>query len=311
MVKLPLFVIVGPTASGKTEISLGLAKEINGEIINADSRQIFKEVSIGTAKPKCDNPLSEHFTVKGIKHYGINIASIAHGDFSAGAFIKLFDNAVNEIYNNGKLPILSGGTGLYINAVLHGLADIPEIPADIKKIAREMTENDINKAYKKLEEVDSITANVIDKNNPRRIARALEVFLATSKPISYWHNKVNKKSNFDIQMFGLLWEKENLHSRIEQRVQNMLDRGFVKEIRVLLERGYSDEQIKRAGIGYSYILDFINGNISEIEMINLIITETKQYAKRQMTWFNKDKNIKWINMNENVSVDDVVRIMVE
>jgi tRNA dimethylallyltransferase len=311
MVKLPLFVIVGPTASGKTEISLGLAKEINGEIINADSRQIFKEVSIGTAKPRCDNPLDEYFSVKEIRHYGINVASISFGDFSAGAFMKLFDNAVTEIYNNGKIPILSGGTGLYINAVLHGLADIPEIPEDIKKIAHEMAENDINKAYKKLAEVDPITANVIDKHNPRRIARALEVYLATSKPISYWHSKVNKKNNFDINMFGLLWEKEELNNRIELRVQNMIDRGFIKEVEVLLERGYSEEQIKRAGIGYSYILDFINGIIPEKDLIELITIETKQYAKRQMTYFRRDENIRWINMTNDISIDDVVKIMVE
>lgn len=301
--------IIGPTASGKTDVALALAKIIGGEIINADSRQVYKDVSIGTATPVIEHHDDTSCIVDGIRHYGIHCIPL-NESFSAGAFRRMFDTAVDAITSQGKTPILVGGTGLYIHAALDGIADIPAIPTSVSEHVRTLIANGTKHAYQILTQVDPATSAVIDRHNPRRISRALEVFFATNTPLSVWQQHTNTTQPIASRMFGLAWDKTTLHHRIDTRIDHMIEHGLFDEVRALIAQGYARDVIEKAGIGYAHIATFLDGKISRDEAIMHMKQETRQYAKRQMTWFKKDTRIAWIEMQKPLIPSEIAQLIV-
>ena len=324
-VKKPkIVVIVGPTASGKSNLAVTLAKRFNGEIISADSRQIYRGMDIGTAKPSKDNAkfknprlrrpaccaysagegfggqeksklqvkIKNEYIAYGIRHHLIDIKN-PNKDYSAAEFKKDALVTIRKILRRGKLPILVGGTGLYIRAVVENLA-IPKVKADPKlrqELERELEQEGLPHLFRKLVEVDPEAVYVVDPKNPRRVIRALEVSLKTGEPFSAQRRK--GKSLFQTLQIGVTRSHKELKKRIGQRVDKMIRDGLVDEVKNLIKK-YGPNQRAFDTIGYREIIDYLDGKISLTEAVELIKKNTRAYAKRQMTWFKKDKSIMWI-----------------
>ena len=299
-----VIVLVGATASGKTETAINLAKITNSEIINADSKQIYKELCIGTAKPKM-LPTSvemqliaslQNKIIDEIAHYGFDLCSIGD-NFDVAKFLKYFNETAKLILSKGKNIILTGGTGFYIDACMHGLANIPDISPDIKtKVADIISINGLDFAVKLLRENDKITK--LDEKNSRRVARALEVYFATNIPLGEWHLKTLKNDDYNFAVFGLKLDRENLYQRINQRALKMIDDGMIDEAKFLKNLNLTEAEIKKTGIGYNHLIKFLDDKMTLEQAIELMQQETRNYAKRQMTWFNRYKNVQWIDSDE-------------
>lgn len=292
--KKPLIVIAGPTACGKTASSVKLAKKINGEIISADSMQVYKYMDIGTAKIREDEK-------EGIKHYLVD-ELYPDEDYSVAVFQKMAKEYMNEIYNKGKVPILVGGTGFYINALVYDNnftstdADL-EYRKELEKLAEEKG-NDF--LYEKLMEVDPKACEMIHKNNVKRVIRALEYFKQTGKQISA-HNaeeKANKEPAYNTAMFVLNMDREKLYSRIDLRVDLMLKDGLVEEVKALLDKGYNPDLVSMQGLGYKEIVKYLKGEMSLEEAVFILKRDTRHFAKRQLTWFKHQCNGIWIDTEE-------------
>lgn len=290
-----VIIIVGPTATGKTAVAIKLARKINGEIISADSRQIYKHLDIGTNKPT-EKQLSA------VKHYLINIVK-PDQDFSAGNFVKLANKKIKEIFNRKKIPIVVGGTGLYIKALTDGLI---EVPADLtvrKRLNGYYEKFGLEYLYTKLSAIDSETAKTIDRNNPRRVIRALEICYSTGKKFSELKKETRSNrhlsADYDFLIFGLKTPRINLHKCVNKRVNQMLYNGLITETKKLVKKYSSDNTVLRTTIGYREIIDYLNKKYPKQQAIKLIKQHTYQYAKRQMTWFNKDKRILWVAAKNN------------
>lgn len=279
-----LIVILGPTASGKTGLSLKLAKKFKGEIVNADSRQIYKGMDIGTGKV---------VDKKGVVHYLLDVINPSE-DFSLADYKNKAEAAIKNILKRGKVPFLVGGTGLYIQAIVDNL-EIPAVPPNKKLRAQFEKElkkpGAIAKWYKKLLKLDPGAAKVVDKNNPRRIIRALEVCLATGQPFS----KLRERGEllFDVLQLGITMPREKLYKKIDARVDEMIKEGLIDETRKLLKK-YNPSLPSMSGIGYKEIGEYLNENYSLAEVVQKIKYRTHAYARRQMTWFKKNKRTKWI-----------------
>jgi len=279
-----LIVILGPTASGKTDLSLKLAKKFKGEIVNADSRQIYKGMDIGTGKVA---------DKKGVKHYLLDVID-PDEEFTLADYKKQAVVAIRDILKRGKVPFLVGGTGLYIQSVVDNL-NIPAVPPN-KKL-REQFEKETKKPgalakwYKKLLKLDPGAAKVVDAKNPRRIIRALEVCLATGKQFS----KLREKGEplFNVLQIGINLPRQKLYEKIDQRVEQMIKDGLVSETKKLFKK-YNPELPSMNGIGYKEMGEPLNGKYDLAEAAQKIKYRTHAYARRQMTWFRRDKRIKWI-----------------
>lgn len=288
-----LTVIVGPTAVGKTEISIEVAKRIDGEIVSADSMQIYRYMDIGTAKPSKEEQ-------KGIKHYMIDIIN-PDDDFSVADYQYMAKSAIDNILLKRKKPILTGGTGLYINAVCYNytFSEHEKDEALRQHLNQQAREYGNEYLYNKLKKVDPVAAAKIHPNNLRRIIRALEVYLKTGKPFSYYEEKTKKqKPPYKSLIFGITMDREELYQRINRRVEIMIERGLIKEVRKLLSAGYARELNSMQSLGYRQIVDYLDGKLSLDEAVNLIARDTRRYAKRQYTWFLRDKNIIWCNRSK-------------
>jgi len=279
--KQVLIVILGPTASGKSELAIKLAKKFNGEIVSADSRQIYQEMDIGTAKPGKKQ-------MAGIKHYLINIIK-PNQSFTLAQYKKLAVKTIKDIQKRNKLPFLVGGTGLYIQAIVDNL-QIPKVKPD-KKLRNQLERLSNQELFNQLKKLDPLTAAVIDLNNKRRLIRALEVCLITKKPFSQQRKK--GQPLFDILEIGLELDKKTLEKRINQRVDKIFKAGLVKENKKLAQK-YSFNLPAMSGIGYQEIIQYLQGKITLNQAKELIKQHTRQYAKRQITWFKKDHRIHWI-----------------
>jgi len=281
MKKLPkLVVILGQTAAGKTALSVKLAKKFNGEIISADSRQIYEEMNIGTAKPTKKE-------LKGIPYYLIEILP-PDKEFNVAIYKKIATQTIREIQKMGKLPFLVGGTGLYIQAIVDNLQFPRALPQ--KKIREKLerkTEIKLFEIYKKL---DPVGAKTIDKKNKRRLIRAIEVCKTTGEP--FWKQRKRGKSLFDVLQIGIKVEKEELKKRVEKRVEKMFRDGLEKEVKQLVKKYGWITPLQT--IGYQEWKDYFESKIEKEKVKKLIIQHTIQFAKRQMTWFKKDKRIHWI-----------------
>ena len=287
--KKKLIVIVGPTASGKTSLSIKLAKKFKCGIISADSRQFYKEMSIGTAKPTS-------FELEEAPHFFINNLSVVDS-YSVGKFIEQVNNFFEEYYKNNDIIILVGGSGLFIDGVLKGLDDFPEINDEIRnELNLDFDTKGIKNLCKRLKVVDPEYYDVVDLNNPRRGIRALEVYYSTNKPYSSFlsRDKTYRK-DINIKLIGINPEREKLNLRIEIRVNDMINNGLVDEVKNLYD--YKDYNALNT-VGYTEIFKYIDGDISLDEAIDLIKLNTRKYSKRQMTWFRRNKEILWYKDGE-------------
>ncbi|MFA5780215.1 MAG: tRNA (adenosine(37)-N6)-dimethylallyltransferase MiaA [Elusimicrobiota bacterium] len=285
-----VIVILGPTASGKSDVGVKLAKELDGEIISADSRQIYKSMDIGTNKP------SEK-QLKTVPHHLINIIEPTE-NFNAGNFLKLANKKINEIFNRKKIPIIVGGTGLYIKALIDGLIVVPsskEIRIILTDYYKKMGLIHCNKL---LEKLDPETAKTIDRQNPVRVLRVIEICLLTGKKFSEL-KKETKKSGYNYVLFGLKADRNKLYGRINDRVDKMIKTGLINEVKKLVKKYKYESVVLKNTIGYNEIIEFLNGKLSKKEAIDLIKQNTRHYAKRQMTWFKKDSRILWLESKNN------------
>jgi tRNA dimethylallyltransferase len=283
-------VIVGPTASGKTALAIALAKKYSGEIVSADSRQIYRGMDIGTAKPML-TAKNQSLVANNIPHHLVDIKN-PNEDYSVTDYKRNAILAINNILKRGKLPILVGGTGLYVKAVIDNLT-IPEVKADPhlrRQLEAQIKKEGLATVAKKLVSLDHEAANIVDLKNPRRVIRALEIALKTRQPFS-----ASRKSDpplFDAIQIGVYLGKEILEKRIKTRTKDMFKNGLVKEVKTLLKK-YGAHYKAFDGIGYREIIDYLSSKTSLKEAEELINKNTIQYAKRQMTWFKKDKRIRW------------------
>lgn len=288
-----VIVIAGPTAAGKTATAVKVAQYFNTAVISADSRQCYQEISIGTAKP---GPAE----LAAVPHYFINSHSIRE-EVNAGIFEKLALQYAAEVWKNNDVVVLCGGTGLYIKAFCEGIDDIPATPAEIRQevIARYEQEG-LSWLQEEVKAKDPGFYAVGEVQNPQRLMRALEVFLATGKSILTFRTGNVTKRDFEIIKMGIELEKPLLHANIETRVKQMMKDGLVDEVRAVNEfRSHNALQT----VGYTEIFDYLDGKVSLKEAEELVVIHTRQYAKRQMTWFKKDKEIIWYERGEGVLED--------
>jgi tRNA dimethylallyltransferase len=286
-----ILVIVGPTASGKTSLALDIARRIPSEIISADSRQVYKFLTIGTAKPAPEE-------LKQVKHHFIDeISPDRH--FSGGEFGIEGRIRIQEITNNRKLPIVAGGTGLYIRSLVDGLFSGPGKEEDIREeIEARMESEGAEILLEELRQVDPEAAARMLPSNQRRIIRALEVYYATGKPISQHHGEHQREPYFNAVFVGLQWERKALYERINLRVDAMLAAGFLDEVRGLLALGYDDRQKSLQTVGYKEAFAYLRNETDYDRMVELMKQNTRRFAKRQLTWFRKDKRIRWFDIRE-------------
>lgn len=276
-----LIIILGPTASGKSNLAIKLAKEFNGEIVSADSRQIYKEMDIGTAKITKKE-------MDGIPHYLIDIIN-PDKEFTLAQYKKLAVKTIKDIQKRNKLPFLVGGTGLYIQTIVDNL-QIPEVRPDNK--LRDKLERQTNqKLYDQLKKLDPQSLKVININNKRRMVRALEVCLLTKKPFSQQRKK--GKLLFNTLQIGIKPNKKTLERKINQRADKMIQAGLIEEVKNLIKK-YGHKPYSMSGIGYKEIISYLEKKISLDKAKELTKIHTRQYARRQMSWFRRDKKIKWI-----------------
>ena len=306
MTKDKLIILAGPTASGKTAVSVDLAKRIGGEIISADSMQIYRGMDIGTAKITADE-------MQGVKHYLINVSDPKE-DFNIVKFQNMVKCSIEEIKKNGHIPILVGGTGFYIQSVIY---DINFDKEDDNGSIRKVLEEEYDKMgadfmYEKLKKIDSISAENIHKNNKKRIIRAIEYFLINNALISE-HNELQRKktSPYDFRFFVLNPKRDILYDRINKRVDKMVEKGLVDEVKSLIESGLSIDSISMQGIGYKEIVEYLEGNIPLDKAVENIKQNTRHMAKRQVTWFKRERDVIYIDPFEFENNEKIVDYMVE
>ena len=306
MTKDKLIILAGPTASGKTSVSIDLAKRIGGEIVSADSMQVYRGMDVGTAKIKADE-------MQGVKHYLINVLDPTE-DFNIVKFQDMVKYSIEEIKRNGHIPILVGGTGFYIQSVIYDIDfDTQDDNGDIRKaLEEEYDKMGADFMYEKLKKIDSVSAENIHKNNKKRIIRAIEYFLINNALISAHNESQRKKdSPYDFRFFVLNPPRDILYDRINQRVDKMVDEGLVEEVKDLKNAGLSIENISMQGIGYKEILEYLDGEITLDEAIDNIKQNTRHMAKRQVTWFKREKDVIYINPFEFENNEKIVDYMVE
>ena len=290
MNKIPIIVICGATASGKTSLSIDLAKKYDTKIVSCDSMQIYKDMDIGTAKPSVEE-------MDNIEHFMIDIID-SSVNFSVADFVGIAHDKIKSIYEEKKVPVLVGGTGLYINSLVNDVDFLEE--KEDKKIRRELEEIEKQKGIdylvEMLKEFDPVSAEKIHKNNKRRIIRAIEFYKLMNIPISVHNEETKKKiSRYNPCMMAIKWDMQKLYERIEKRVDIMIQKGLLDEVSLLLDKGIKKDTTAMRGIGYKEIIKHLEGEISLDEAIDEIKKNTRHYAKRQMTWFRKDERINWID----------------
>ena len=296
--KPSVLAVVGPTASGKTALSILLAERLCGEIISADSRQIYRFLDIGTAKPAVDE-------LRRIPHHFIDILN-PDQDYNAGEYGQQARSKIEYLLKQNKQPILSGGSGLYIRAVIDGFFDGPGKSNEIREqLEKEVKTRGSERLFERLKKVDPVSAATMDATKVRRVIRALEVYSITGKTISDLHSSYLIKPLFEVVQFGLEWERKTLYQRIEHRVDRMMEKGLIEEVRWLMKKGYTFGINALNTVGYKEVFDFIEGRQTHEEMVRLIKQNTRRYAKRQLTWFRADKRIRWIPVSERTDWSEV------
>ena len=306
MTKNKLIILAGPTASGKTSVSIDLAKRIGGEIISADSMQVYKYMDVGTAKISVEE-------MQGVKHHLIDVLDPKE-DFNIVKFQNMVKCSIEEIVKNGHIPILVGGTGFYIQSVIYDIDfnNEDDNSSVRKKLEEEYDTLGADFMHEKLKKIDIVSAQNIHKNNKKRIIRAIEYFLINNEPISS-HNEVQreKKSPYDYRFFVLNPPRDILYERINKRVDIMVENGLVDEVKKLREMGLSTANISMQGIGYKEIIEYLDGEVSLETAIENIKQNTRHMAKRQVTWFKREKDVIYVDPFSFESNDKIVDYMIE
>ena len=286
-----VYFIVGPTGIGKTYLSKLIADLVPLEIVSADSRQIYRYMDIGTAKPDVE------FRKK-VPHHFIDICN-PDDYYSAGLFGKEARMVIDQIFSKGKIPLVVGGSGFYIKALVDGIFDLEVRDQEIRKrLENELNQLGLPALYERLKKIDPSYAQKIAKNDRQRILRALEVYYVTEKPFSYFHQQKTTPASFKAIFWGLIMERQKLYEQINQRVQLMLDQGLVDEVVRLLNMGFSPQLNALNTVGYKEVIAYLENKISYSEMVDLIKRNTRRYAKRQLTWFKADPRIQWSQIND-------------
>ena len=298
--KSPLICIVGPTAVGKTEIAIQLAQHLDAEIVSLDSRQIYREMDIGTAKPIPEQQ-------RAAPHHLIDCVDVDQ-PFSVAEYQRLADTAIAEIRERGKRTMAVGGAGLYFRGIIDGLFDGPGADAEIRaKLQREVDEHGNVALHERLRRCDPETANRVHPNNLVRVIRALEVYELTGKPISSLQQqwKMNEP-RYPFRAFGLNMPRETLYQRIEERVNRMVEAGLIEEVKGLLDQGCPRNCVAMQSFGYKELIDYLDGKRTLDEAISLLKQNTRRFAKRQLTWFRNDPRIEWLDTSQFSSIDGIV-----
>jgi tRNA dimethylallyltransferase len=290
-----ILTIVGPTAAGKTDLAIEIAERISGEIISADSRQIFKYLDIGTAKPSAKQR-------RKIEFHLIDFVK-PDEDYSCGQFARDAVQKIEDIRNRNRVPIVCGGTGLYIRALFHPLHELPQSDKKTKiRLSRMLDTHGIEYMYKKLQRVDPVWAKKITPQDKQRILRGLEVYQMTGKSLTTFIGKKKTSVNFHPYYIGLNMPRVQLYEKINQRFDQMIEKGLIKEVKMLLARGFSPKSSALRTIGYKEIIEYLKGLSNLDEAIDKAKRRTRNYAKRQITWFSKIPGLRWYNPDVSISV---------
>ena len=290
MSKIPLIVVAGPTASGKTGLAIDIANYVGGEIISADSMQIYKYMDIGSAKPTKEERAQA-------VHHMIDFLD-PREEFSVADYTEMAHKVIADIYDRGKIPVMAGGTGLYINSVVNDVT-FGEMDTDyalreeLKKTAEEKGSEYL---LEMLAEFDEVSAKRLHPNNLRRIIRAIEFYKITGKPISEHQEETKRtESRYNPLMLCVKWDREELYDRINRRVDIMMDEGLLDEVKRLMDMGYTKDLNSMQGIGYKEVMDYFDGKTSLAETVEIIKQSSRRYAKRQLTWFRRDERIHYVS----------------
>ena len=293
-------VIVGPTASGKTAVALALAEILPVEIISADSRQVYRYLDIGTAKPS----LAERNRVP---HHFIDIID-PDGEFSAGRFGEQGRELVDAIFAHGRMPLVVGGSGLYIRSLVDGFFEGPGADPEFRDaLQARLDRGELATLVEELRRVDPEAAARIDPTKPRRVVRALEVHHATGKPLSTLQTEKAVEVNFKPRIFGLLWERQALYARINRRCDDMVTSGLNEEAAAVEGRGFTRNLNSLNTVGYKEALGFLHGEISRDDLLSQFKQNSRRYAKRQMTWFRRDMRVEWLPLRDGFDTDEIAR----
>ena len=295
-----LFILIGPTAIGKTALSIDLAKKLNGEIISADSMQIYKNMDIGTAKIR-ENEM------EGIAHHLLDIV-FPDEEYTVADYQRDASKLICEINRKKKLPMVVGGTGLYINSLVYNLNFNEVAPNEEYRLELEDLSDKYGDGYlhDKLVEIDYESSKNISPNDRKRIIRALEIYKVTGQTMSERNKGFRRETEkYNLTMICLNMDREKLYNRINKRVDIMIEDGLVDEVKSILDKGYNRDLVSLKGIGYKEIIMYLEGNISLDDAIDKIKQGSRNYAKRQLTWFRRDKRIKWFNTDQFHSLDEL------
>ncbi|MBP3255456.1 MAG: tRNA (adenosine(37)-N6)-dimethylallyltransferase MiaA [Clostridia bacterium] len=294
MQKEKVIIIGGPTASGKTALSIELAKKINGEIVSADSMQIYKEMNIGTAKPESEE-------MQGIKHYMLDFLS-PNQAYSVADYKRDAKKAIKEIIEKGKTPIVVGGTGLYIDSLIYEIEYI-DIKTDFEyrnKLEKIAEEEGLEKLYQEARKIDPKAMEKISENDQKRILRVLEIYNQTGKTKTELDENSRKEPEYDYKMFAIDMNRDVLYDRINRRVDLMISKGLIEEVEKIYNK-YQEFPTSMQALGYKEVVEYLEKKTSKEEMIEKIKQESRRYAKRQLTWFRKNKNTIWLDGQEDIN----------
>ena len=294
--KQPLLILTGPTAVGKTDLSIALAKRINGAVISADSMQVYRGMDIGSAKVMPEE-------MQGVDHYLIDVLD-PDQDFNVVTFQHLAKEALTEIYSHGHVPIVAGGTGFYIQALLYDIDfrendEASPVRSELEALAEEAGEAAPDLLHSMLQEVDPEAAGQIHANNLKRVIRAIEYFRITGEKISL-HNEQERKreSPYNFLYYVVNTDRSLLYERIDRRVDQMMENGLIEEVNKLRDLGCRRGQTSMQGLGYKEILDYLEGRVSLDEAVYILKRDTRHFAKRQLTWFKRERDVRWLNLPE-------------
>lgn len=297
-----VLVLVGPTASGKSDVGLELARILNGEILSADSRQVYRFLDIGTAKVSAADRLR-------VPHHFVEELT-PDSDFNAGDFGLRGRAVIGEVFQRGRTPIVVGGSGLYVQSLIDGLFDGPGADSEFRKgLEHRLQSGGVGPLVEELRRIDPETASRIDPTKPRRVIRALEVHHLTGKSLSRIQREGKVSIDFSPRMYGLNWDRKDLYARIDRRCDGMIRAGLLAEVDALEKRGYTDRMNALNTVGYAEAFAYRRGEVSYEEMLRLFKQNSRRYAKRQLTWFRRDSRIEWILMDESRSIVDVAEVI--
>lgn len=314
-------ILVGATGTGKTGVAIALAGRVDGEVISADSRQIYRHLTVGTAKPagrwvhRTDHPVKDFYEVDGVPHHLMDFLEPTE-PYNAGLFSREASALVEVLLRFRRTPVVVGGTGLYLKALADGLAPLPGRDDVIRKALTALAERDGRPSlHKELSRVDPDAAGKIPVNNLARVMRALEVYLITGRPLSWWQKERTEPSPFHFQWFGLEWPKAVLERFLAERCRAMIRGGLLTEVEAALGRGLGPDAPGLQALGYGDAVERLKGKLTQEEFEKRFFLKTRQYVKRQVTWFKADKRIHWIRLDgppdPGAVADEIVALLAE